>query len=136
MVTIWFELFSIIFFCSWIFFFAEAFVQFMFVSNGIGQTRSDPWFSFISSFWIFDIFISSMLIYNLITILRILARASFGLEVRQKPSQLTFTRSALNVFIPLDDFPEKSIGLIKQWINWSKIIQLRCPEIILFRSLL
>ena len=34
---------------------------------------------------------------RLFTILRKWARASFGLEVRQKPSQLTLTRSALNL---------------------------------------
>ena len=60
MITIWFELFFLMFFCFWIFFFAEAFVQFMFVTYG--QTRSDPWFSFIVSFWIFDSLIWNMFI--------------------------------------------------------------------------
>ena len=65
MVTIWFELLFISF-CFWIFFFVEVFVQFIIVSYRICQSRSDPWFSFISRFWIFDSFIWSMLFKKLI----------------------------------------------------------------------
>ena len=95
MIMIWFELLFIILFCFWILFFAKAFVQFIFVSYRIGKSRSDPWFSFISRFWIFDSFIWRWCLFrSLFTILRKWTWSSFELEVRPKPFQWTLKRSA------------------------------------------
>ena len=64
MITIWFELPFIISFCFsfWSFPLQKLLYNLFLFSHRIGQTRSDPWFIFVSSFWIFDSFIWRMFI--------------------------------------------------------------------------
>ena len=73
----------------------------MFVSYGIGQTTSDPWFIPYRIFEYLIVLYGACLSKCLFTILRKWARALFALAVRQKSSQLSLTRSALNLIFKI-----------------------------------
>ena len=120
LITVWFELLFRTFFCFWIIFFAEAFVQFVFVSYRTGQSRIHPWFSFILRFWMFYME-QACLSRSLFKILRKWTRTSLGSELTLASSALNLSLSKflyhLCLFIVLDDFSGKFKSLIKNWIK-------------------